>query len=226
MLAVYIPRQVNTYPYSCEYGMDVDSLPPSLLTPTQREYLRQDDGESIDSGSADERAIRARIRGRLRAGFYDFALLSRQLEPRDRETVFAAVDDGGASPNYLSFVADILRLLFVGLLDEETATQGFDTPEDLFNHIIGTAIESSFPEQGIHVDGAAVEIAVKGFSRTLAPGETANYRFSGEIENFETSDREATGLTVDGEEADPAIYSSGSEHEEDEADPSQGTDEP
>ena len=205
--------------------MDVDNLPPSLLTPAQREYLRQDDGGGIRPKSADERAIRARIRKRLKAGFYDFALLSRQLEPHDRKTVLKDVDSEG-DPTYLNFVKDILRFLFVGLLDSETVTQEFNMPHDLFDHIISEAVESSFPEQGINVEGVGVQLTVDRIWGTLAPGETANYRFSEEIENFETSDREATGLTVDGEEADPAIYSSGSEHEEDEADPSQGTDEP
>lgn len=75
-------------PYSLD---ELEDLPASVLTPTQREYLY---GESDKDGSA-ERALRARIRRRVNAGVLDLMVAGRGLEPGDAETISERTDDSG-----------------------------------------------------------------------------------------------------------------------------------
>lgn len=65
----------------------------SILTPSQRRYLdpTQESGVTDDSH---ERAVRSRIRDRLREGVHDFRLLLHELENQDRRQVFGGPIEG------------------------------------------------------------------------------------------------------------------------------------
>lgn len=61
----------------------------SVLTNTQRQFLR---GESdVEETGARARALRARIRQRIRAGLEDFQLLFQKLPRDDRRQVFESI---------------------------------------------------------------------------------------------------------------------------------------
>lgn len=63
---------------------DTQDQPASVLTPRQRRYLLE--GAPDDMTPAAERAMRSRIRGRLRAGMADFDLVLNHLTPKDIQT--------------------------------------------------------------------------------------------------------------------------------------------
>lgn len=65
--------------------------PSAMLTPTQRTYLWDD--SDIDSSSSRDRAIRGRIRDRLRNAILDFDVI-RLLPAKDRRDVFDAMEYG------------------------------------------------------------------------------------------------------------------------------------
>lgn len=70
-------------------GIEPDDLPSdrehSLLTQSQREYLL---GDQSSSTSAD-RKKRQQIRDRIRSGLLDFAILTNNMDARDRRQLFA-----------------------------------------------------------------------------------------------------------------------------------------
>lgn len=93
-----------------------EERPSALLTKAQRRYLR---GDKVLS-AAEERAIRSRIRGRLRHGIQDFTLLFEFLSDGDMETVFRDVKDDWRGREGL---ADMMAIFFMqaemmGMFDE------------------------------------------------------------------------------------------------------------
>jgi len=61
-----------------------------MLGQTQREFLR---GEGPEPRSSHGRTVRTRIRERVRAGLYDFELLSQDLSDRDIEQIAGSFED-------------------------------------------------------------------------------------------------------------------------------------
>jgi hypothetical protein len=62
--------------------MKSDSQVSAILTPDQREYLRD---KPTEISKANERVKRGRIRERIKAGIGDFEIVFNHLETRDRE---------------------------------------------------------------------------------------------------------------------------------------------
>ena len=62
-----------------------DEKTAALLTPAHREYLR---GERTPPNESAERALRSRIRARIKAGIEDFHLIWKHLSAKDSEQVF------------------------------------------------------------------------------------------------------------------------------------------
>ncbi|HET7325484.1 MAG TPA: hypothetical protein VFJ06_14245 [Halococcus sp.] len=146
--------------------MDLDNLSSAVLTPAQREYITSDENDKEQVSGVDERAMRARIRERFKAGIYDMYLLSMFMEDRDRKQALADMDvidpeTGDKMMVYYNYLMPMLRFLFAGLLDPETQTDGFDTPEEMFTTLLEYTIKNSFPQRGLAIEDINVEISVE-----------------------------------------------------------------
>lgn len=87
--------------------MTDDDRDRGILTPADRAFLR---GETRLRSEQSAYDARYRIRSRLRNAVYDLALLFEQLEPRDRERVFAEEELDDA-------LVDALAFLYLGVGD-------------------------------------------------------------------------------------------------------------
>lgn len=85
--------------------------PASVLTPSQRDYLA---GER-DPAPAAERAIRSRIRNRLRASVFDYSNIFHNLSFEDIDAAFTEPDELQPSVklHHASAIGDIVALLFL-----------------------------------------------------------------------------------------------------------------
>jgi len=90
---------------------DNDGAPASILTPTQRAYLR---GETDHSGGG-ERALRSRIRRRVQYGLDDFHLLTEFLGESDRDKIFTSLPDEWTSMRLDVGVRATIEFLYTGL---------------------------------------------------------------------------------------------------------------
>lgn len=197
--------------------MILDDPPPSFLTPKQREYLRRDKDSGIAPGSADERAIRGRIRGRLRSALVDLDLVSMMLENRDRKKVLEDLKVDGVMV-YYNILTSILPFLLAGLLDNETKTW-HDTPEELFSEILERSLELAFPVHGLSIDGVDVQITIRSGPRLdeIPPSERSEQplrilrqlRTAGEItsEEFTEIVREREDIEQVKDETDSSVVS-------------------
>jgi hypothetical protein len=79
--------------------------PASILTPTQRKYLKNGPEESPD---ASERAMRSRIRERVRQAFRDFSILFEYWPEEEREKVFFNLRNEGLDEP----IVDTIALLY------------------------------------------------------------------------------------------------------------------
>jgi len=144
--------------------MILDDPPPSFLTPKQREYLRRDKDAGFEPGSGDERAIRGRIRRRLKSALADLDLVAAELENHDRRKVLDDMRRDGVAV-YYNILLNTLSFLLAGVLDNETETSWHDTPEELFTELLELSLESAFPRHGLSVDGVDVQITIRSGPR-------------------------------------------------------------
>lgn len=91
--------------------MTQDDRPRGILSPADRAFLRGDVTHESEQSRYD---ARYRIRERVRNAVLDFSILFEQLEPRDREQIFAPDDD---SAPFVDGVVDALAFLYLGADD-------------------------------------------------------------------------------------------------------------
>jgi len=102
----------HIYPYGfvinicSEYAIAFMGDSASILTPKQREYLKN--GPDEDMTEAAERAMRSRIRERVEAGLRDFSILFEEWPEEEREKVFSNLRDDGLDGG----VTDMLALVY------------------------------------------------------------------------------------------------------------------
>ena len=102
----------------------------SILTNTQREFLRGETEEEKTGARA--RALRARIRQRIRAGLEDFRLLFQKLPKDDRRQVFNSMSPGERRDWISSMIA--------------FASSGIDSGE--FMELVETGVTEALAEEG------------------------------------------------------------------------------
>ncbi len=86
-----------------------------ILSKTDREYLV---GESDIDRKDSERAVRRRIRERVKNALRDFDLLNQHLESRDREQIFSTDNrDSADERTPRGYTRDAIEFLFLGLTD-------------------------------------------------------------------------------------------------------------
>ena len=130
----------------------------ALLTPGQRDYLR---GESdIEPGSANERAVRNRIRNRLRQSISDLAIINEHLEPRDLEQAFDLIDLIDFSVP-ISLLLDIYSRVKLDQVDENRGTVPSDEAIDGFEAIYAGALRDLYIKRGYAVEEISVDIDVE-----------------------------------------------------------------
>jgi len=112
-----------------------DERPAAMLTPAQREYLR---GERDEMSADAERALRSRIRERVKTGFMDFQLLWESWDEDEADQVFKDLFYTGEPDEQVDAAAafaDMFALCYSGLFVHEK----FDS---LFSRGIRQAEES------------------------------------------------------------------------------------
>lgn len=132
-------------------------MPPqvgAILTPSQREYLR--DKSDIEEESDRERMTRSRIRSRIRAGVQDFALVLERLDLEDVKKALEtpAQDEIAVEDGLTSMIA------LVYLFYEEHGKPSWGTTEDLFAKRIEIAIETALNQVGESATTIDVNIEV------------------------------------------------------------------
>lgn len=197
-------------------------LPASVLTPSQREYLR---GEQKTSDSA-ERAIKARIRNRLQASIFDLQLIIEALELEDIDTALSEPDwydlELGSTPPVTNRMPALPALLYLYHREDEREadTDGWRTQRD-----VKRGIEMALTRMGVGYDRLEVDINIvrAGDLESLAEGDLAERSreqlrqmlFEGYIDEIEFS--QAIAAQEEGiEEYGTGVHESPPrEHEED-----------
>lgn len=130
----------------------------ALLTPGQREYLLGD--SDIESGSANERATRGRIRSRLTQAIGDLAILNANLESRDVEQAFEPID--------FNDIAPAIALILDGFSRVSKYQHGAgerDIPDDevtdMFTDFYASALKEMYVKRGIEVEDITVDIDIE-----------------------------------------------------------------
>lgn len=130
----------------------------ALLTPGQRDYLQ---GESdIEPSSANERAVRNRIRNRLRQSISDLSIINEHLEPRDLEQAFDLVDLMEFSAP-IALLLDIHSRVKLDQVDESKGAVPNDEAIDGFEAIYAGALRDLYIKRGHAVEEISVDIGVK-----------------------------------------------------------------
>jgi len=138
------------------WDYEIPKRESALLTPKQREYLI---GESdIEPKSAEERAIRNRMRERLHVSLLDLELLSVSLEERDIKSVF----EKGEIFNHIS---PTFGLIFDGLARASKynhPSSDFERPNDevldMYANFVEGGLESLYRSRGFSVEDVSVSI--------------------------------------------------------------------
>ncbi len=128
----------------------------SLLTPKQRDYLL--DRSDIEPKSAEERAIRNRIRERLKIAIFDMGIVGDNIEQRDLERAFN-------EPDLFNQLHKQLALILLGaslagkyeLPDNGTTDDLVAMYEDLYEDGLKTLHE----QRGLYVENASVSIDIE-----------------------------------------------------------------
>lgn len=137
----------------------------ALLTPAQRKYLHGD--SDIKKKSSHERAVRSRIRNRVRNGVFDLALLHHYIETRDLKMAFD--DDNSGKPpeemrHILNNTSSAIALIFDGVIlssGYEYTPVGESPDNDIhtmLSEFIETAIENIYVNRGENVEDVNVTI--------------------------------------------------------------------
>jgi hypothetical protein len=145
-----------------------DERETALLTPAQRKYLRGN--SDIEKKSSHERAVRARIRNRVRNSVFDLALLHNTIEDRDLKKAFTDDNSGktlGDWLHVLNHVSDSLALVFDGtaLTSKYDYTATGEPPSDeilaMLSDFIEPALESVYVKRGENVKQVDVDIDIE-----------------------------------------------------------------
>lgn len=155
--------------------MDVEnSLSGSILTPTQRDYLRSDDDDRSD---ANRRMIRKRIRNRLGIGMVDLSTILRHLGDEDLDSAFIErIHYGnGAIRNSKKHIPDAVGVLYLGSIarKESLGIRGLESvrTEDrylqtplvnplAFENRAAEGIERALVRRGIDVNSVSVRVDI------------------------------------------------------------------
>lgn len=130
----------------------------ALLTPGQRDYLR---GESdIETGSANERAMRNRIRNRLRQSVADLGLINKHLETRDLEQTFDLIDLLKLSPQ-LTLLLDIDSRIKGNYSSADSEALPSEDEIDGFETLYSSALRGLYIKRGYEVEKITVDIEVE-----------------------------------------------------------------
>lgn len=130
----------------------------SLLTPGQRAYLWG--SSDIDSGSANERATRARIRNRLTQGIWDLAILQENLEARDVEQAFDSVDFNDIAPAMALMLDGTTRVSeYEHPSSDEQSSD--DDIKNMFEQFYTNALRGMYINRGIVVERITVDIDIE-----------------------------------------------------------------
>lgn len=158
---------------SDEAEQDQDELPASVLTPSQRQYLR---GERNVTDSA-ERAIRSRIRNRLQASVFDLQLIVDSFSLEDIDRGLSEPDwydfEPGSTPPVTNCMPALPALLYLyHRRDEQEADRadGWRTQNDVEH-----GIEMALTRMGVGYDQLEVDINIVRADdlESLAEGDLA-----------------------------------------------------
>lgn len=129
-----------------ESGENNNELPAAILTPAQREYLLGK-RETTDSG---ERAIKSRIRKRLRTALVDINTLVRNLDPEDRKTALKDITD------IQDYVIAAIGFFYLVLDDVD------DSPstDSAFAILAEKGIEAALVRDGVSVNDVEITVEV------------------------------------------------------------------
>ena len=143
-----------------ENGSDVPDFGMSaLLTENQRKYLT---GESdIEAKSAQERAIRARIRNRLYQSVLDLGLLQQHLEHRDLAKAFEDPSGTLISATIHDNINSALGLLLEGAIENRDGDiESVGQTEEILEDVLEEALTIMYLSRGQSVDQAHVSLDV------------------------------------------------------------------
>lgn len=143
-----------------ENGSDVPDFGMSaLLTENQRKYLT---GESdIEAKSAQERAIRARIRNRLYQSVLDLGLLQKHLEHRDLAKAFEDPSGTLISATIHDNINSALGLLLEGAIENRDGDiESVGQTEEILEDVLEEALTIMYLSRGQSVDQAHVSLDV------------------------------------------------------------------
>lgn len=143
-----------------ENGSDVPDFGMSaLLTENQRKYLT---GESdIEAKSAQERAIRARIRNRLYQSVLDLGLLQQHLEHRDSAKAFEDPSGTLISATIHDNIDSALGLLLEGAIENRGGDiESVGQTEEILEDVLEEALTIVYLSRGQSVDQVRVSLDV------------------------------------------------------------------
>lgn len=146
------PEQENSHDVP-DFGMS------ALLTENQRKYLT---GESdIEDKSAQERAIRARIRNRLYQSVLDLGLLQQHLERRDLVKAFEDPSGTLISATIHDNIDSALGLLLEGTIENRGGDIEYvGQTEEILEDILEEALTIMYLARGQSVDRVSVSLDV------------------------------------------------------------------
>lgn len=131
----------------------------ALLTPRQRDYLQGKDTE-IESGSAQERTTRSRIRERLSRSLADMYIVNKGMEDRDLKQVFQ-------QPWVWGSVNHVLEVLLTGIAAESPdfwvpreSSEGNEI--EILEDRIAIAVSNHYEDQGKMITDIDVSIDIQG----------------------------------------------------------------
>ncbi|WP_436931967.1 hypothetical protein [Halosimplex halobium] len=143
-----------------ENGSDVPDFGMSaLLTENQRKYLT---GESdIEAKSAQERAIRARIRNRLYQSVLDLGLLQQHLEHRDLAKAFEDPNGTLISATIHDNIDSALGILLEGVIENRGEDiESVGQTEEILEDVLEEALTIMYLSRGQSVDQVHVSLDV------------------------------------------------------------------
>lgn len=145
-----------------------DDRPRGILTQADREFLK---GKKELSSEQSRRDARYRIRQRLRNAFLDFSILLRNLDRRDREQIFAPVEEfqnglGDSMNRELDRdrISEIMEDVMVskGISDSMAFTYlGIGDANQSFETMLKSAISDAEEERGYVVDNVQITIDIE-----------------------------------------------------------------
>lgn len=159
---------------------DADDLTGSILTPSQREFLRFDPGEEMSPAA--KRMTRSRIRTRLGAGIVDLSIIldSDYLDLDDIEMAFTEPVDVDYPPKPTDIIKEAIAILFLGSLvdDDQFSSEDSDgtTSPHKFEQHLEAGIERALNRRGHSVYDCSAEIEIEIEGALSSEDSTELYR--------------------------------------------------